>query len=354
MKDVVFERRIAETTAPFLTDHRVFGKAVFPATASVELALAAAIDVIGQGSYTLEQISIAEPLLLRADGDDILQTVFTPDGAEAGAFQLFSRAAVEDGGAEHWRLHATGLARRTAPEATREGSQEAREPLEAIKRRCRTSVPTAQYTKRCTRRETRVRSSFQGIEELWRGKNQALGFIRLPESAPDPGGFHIHPALLDACFQMIGAGLPEDAVQDSDTVYLAVNVDRMHVERPFGKSLWAHVRVKPADESLPETLVGTLGLFDDAGNVIADIEGLRLKRASREALGRAMRPEQDELMYELAWPVSLSSPSTRGGANAEAAGSWLVLSDGGLVASALTQRLIERGARVLVAEAGER
>ena len=91
-----------------VTDHRVFGKAVFPATASLEMALAAAHDVIGQGSYTLEQLSIAEPLLLRADGEDILQTVFTPDGAEAGSFQLFSRTAAEEGATEHWRLHATG------------------------------------------------------------------------------------------------------------------------------------------------------------------------------------------------------------------------------------------------------
>ena len=105
-------------------------------------------------------------------------------------------------------------------------------------------------TRRCTRRESSTVPSFQGIEQLWRGKNEALAFIRLPESAPDPGGFHVHPALLDACFQMIGAGLPEDAVQDGDTVYLAVNVDRMRVERAFGKSLWTHVRVKPADDSL--------------------------------------------------------------------------------------------------------
>ncbi len=161
LKDVVFERRIAEASAPFLTDHRVFGKAVFPATASVELALAAANEVIGHGSYTLEQLSIAEPLLLRADGDDILQTVFTPDGADAGSFQLFSRAAAEDG-AEHWRLHATGLARRTAPEATREGSQEAREPLDAIKRRCRTSVPTAQVLRGAARAGTRVRTDLSG------------------------------------------------------------------------------------------------------------------------------------------------------------------------------------------------
>src|SRR5581483_859713 len=79
LKDVVFERRISEASAPFLTDHRVFGTAVFPATASLEMALAAASEVIGRGSCTLEQLSIAEPLMLRTDGEDILQTVFTPE-----------------------------------------------------------------------------------------------------------------------------------------------------------------------------------------------------------------------------------------------------------------------------------
>src|SRR4029077_12685737 len=68
----------------------------------------------------------------------------------------------------------------------------------------------------------------------------------------------------------------------------------------------------------------------------------------------ASTAERAELLYQVEWPLSASALKTQPAAVDGASSSWLLLSDGGETSSALAQRLIASGARVVVAEAGER
>ena len=46
---------------------------------------------------------------------------------------------------------------------------------------------------------------FRAVERLWAGDREALGEIRLPDSRRPNRVFRMHPVLLDACFQVVGA-----------------------------------------------------------------------------------------------------------------------------------------------------
>jgi acyl transferase domain-containing protein len=51
---------------------------------------------------------------------------------------------------------------------------------------------------------------FQGVEQLWRGRGEALVQLRAPNGLPAaPGDSHLHPALLDACSQVVRGAVSE-------------------------------------------------------------------------------------------------------------------------------------------------
>src|SRR5438034_2257029 len=144
-------------------------------------------------------------------------------------------------------------------------------------------------------------AAFRGLSELWRGENEALALVKLPDHVESEGAFHFHPALLDACFQAIGAGISERHANDRDTVYLITGVDRIRVVQTPGRSVWAHVRVSPSTDAKPETFAGDIRLQDELGVLIAEVDGLRLKRANRQALRHATAPAVGDSLFEVAW-----------------------------------------------------
>ena len=326
IREMIFEARIGLDALPFLGDHRVFGAAVFPATAALEMAIAAADEAFGPGATSIEQLSIAEPLVL-ADGErHVLQVVFTPDGAASGSFQFFSRR--DKGESSGWRLHATA----SVKPRTADGPQG--ESLEDLRTRCAQPQPVDAYYELLRGTGMDYGRTFQGIAQLWRGRGEALAEIRLPEEQA-AGAFHLHPALADACFQILGAALPAEAAGDPDAVYLLVDIDKL-VLRGTAQPAWSHVRLRSTGS--PETLVADFRLFDGSGALLADVSGLRLKRASREALRAATRADAGDWLYRITW-----KPSLRAGATAAPQPeSWLLLGERDMT-SAMASRLTRRG-----------
>ena len=75
LRDTVqFERTLGVDDFTFLRDHRVHGRAILPATAFLEAALAAGRAVLGEAT-TLENVVIAEPLAVDSDEVRLMQVV---------------------------------------------------------------------------------------------------------------------------------------------------------------------------------------------------------------------------------------------------------------------------------------
>ena len=164
---------------------------------------------------------------------------------------------------------------------------------------------------------------FQAIVELRAGEHEALAKIRLPEGVRDEG-YVMHPALLDACFQVLGAvGLTSS---NSDT-YIPVGIDRLHLYQRPSRESWV-----VAKKSATDAAACDLRVTDEKGNVLLAIEGLRLQRMDRVA---DSSDPLDGCVYEVVWRSEkpLDDPKLPAG------GMWLVFADRSGMGHVLAERL---------------
>ncbi len=328
IKETVFETELAAGLPSYLNDHRIFEAVVFPGTGYLEMALAAAAS-LGSEPHTLESVSIHSALTLPEDQTRVVQLIL--DSVENGqaSFKILSL----DG--EAWTLHATGNVRIgqslpapkkiSLPEI---GGQE---------------LAPDEYYQALHETGIEYGPAFRGIKQLWRREGEAWGEIQLPGDVGDVPSYHLHPALLDSCFQLLGALLDG---QTSD-VYLPVGMDRLQVHGRAGARAWARASLRPAGGA-KEALTGDLELFDESGQLVAELHGLHLKRATRQALRGALQKRFDDWLYEVAWrPKALSE------AKEPAGGSWLIFADRSGVGETLAAQLKERGATCRLVVHGE-
>ena len=251
------------------------------------MALRAAAAHFGPAAYMVENFSIRTALILPEDDLRTVQFVMSPEGTDAASFEVVSL----DG--EDWTLHATGSLRvSTAAHA------EALFDRVDAQARCTEAINGADYYERVRDLGLEFGSSFRGIRELWRRDGEALGRVEMPdELVAQASQYAIHPALLDACFHLLGAPLPAD--DSREMAYLLIGMDWFQLYRAPGKVLWNHTVLTESGNS--ETFTGDCYLYDETGVLVAEARGLHLKRAGREALMWATRQCPDDLFYEVNW-----------------------------------------------------
>ena len=211
--------------------------------------------------------------------------------------------------------------------------------------RCRETIAGADLYEGLRERGLEYGQSFRGVEQLWRRDGEALGRLRLTEAvATQKNGHKIHPALLDACFQVLAAALPKGSAEGDD-LYLPVGLARLHLDDLPDAELWAHALMKTEAPADADYLEGDVFLLDESGQVLLEASGLRLQRIEHDARRENEQEDLDDWLYEVRWePKELpeqdkapdtSSPGQRA--------SWLIFADAGGVGQALQRFLKERG-----------
>ncbi len=103
-----FESDIGQDSAALLGHHRIHEAAVLPATAYLEMALAAGAAVFKSARVVVEQVVFQQALILAEEHPKTVQMVMTPEGAAAGSFRIFSCDAHEADEEPTWTLHVFG------------------------------------------------------------------------------------------------------------------------------------------------------------------------------------------------------------------------------------------------------
>ena len=115
------------------------------------------------------------------------------------------------------------------------------------------------------------------------GTVKRSGASRFPKAWPERSPqYRAHPAILDACLQVIMAALPREAALSGAGPYLPVHIDRIHLSGPLTGPVWSHVRVRHA---AGRTLVADLAILDEAGTSRHRDRRLPLPGAGAPALG---------------------------------------------------------------------
>ncbi|MFE5868504.1 SDR family NAD(P)-dependent oxidoreductase [Streptomyces roseifaciens] len=265
--EAVLTGRLSLRTHPWLADHVISGRVLFPGTAFVELALRAG-DHVGAG--TLEELTLGTPLELPAEGGVAVQVaVGEPDASGRHPLTVHSRPDGAEPGA--WTRHATGVlvAAAEPPEA----------PLDVWPPGGAEPIGLDGVYADLADQGYGYGPAFQGLRAAWRHGDDICAEVALdPATAADAAGFGLHPALLDAALH--AADLGEQA--------------RPEVLVPFA---WSEVRLHAVGASAVRVRISrdgkdtlSLRLADATGAPVATIGGLTSRPVPDAELLYAVRP----------------------------------------------------------------
>ncbi|HLU25285.1 MAG TPA: SDR family NAD(P)-dependent oxidoreductase, partial [Longimicrobiales bacterium] len=324
----VFEVRLGGDRPAYLAGHRVHGQAVVPATAYMEMALAAGADVFGSDEVALEDLLLREPLVLPESGERVVQVVVS---APSGGRASFRVASLDGGGKdERWRVHATGSVAWAA------GADDvANAPdMDTLRAAGADPVPVSSFYDALTSRGIEYRDAFRCVAEFYRREGEAYGRAALSDVAGS--GYRIHPALLDGCLQILGGVMPSEG-----TTYLPFGIDRFRSFRPMPDRVRVHAILTDGGSG-SGTLRGDVRVYSEAGEPVAVVEGVSLRPAGRLAV--TPPSEIEPWLYEVSWvPAPVGD-----GATGDAAGSWLILGNADGLGGRLAEALERRGGRCVV------
>ncbi|KMS82868.1 beta-ketoacyl synthase [Streptomyces regensis] len=192
---VVLTGRLSTRTQPWLADHVIAGRVLFPGTAFFELALRAGEHV---GAHTLEELTLGAPLVLRADEDVAVQVaVGEPDETGRRPVTVHTRADE----AAPWTQHAAGVLTTAASAATAD--------LTVWPPRDARPLDTARVYADLAGQGYGYGQAFQGLRAAWRHGDDVYAEVALPgDEATGAAEFGLHPALLDAALHAADLDAP--------------------------------------------------------------------------------------------------------------------------------------------------
>ncbi len=214
----------------YLTDHRFWDSSVFPAAGYAEVGIAVARLLFPGEAYVVENLDIKKALFLGDEQPPTVQVIFDP---ATRTFGVHSSAGTK----ETWDLHAQGW---LTPMPA--GGRERFDPAQA-RQRLTDHFDQEQHFQGLADTGYQFGPQFKLLRNVWRVQGEALAEIDVPAAFEAPvDGYHIHPAVLDACFQLFFR-LKVDLTKND--FYLPTSIRRMNLERdcPSGP-LWAHGRLR--------------------------------------------------------------------------------------------------------------
>ncbi|PTL81638.1 type I polyketide synthase [Vitiosangium sp. GDMCC 1.1324] len=342
--DLLFEGALSPSSPAYLRHHRVYDKVIVPAAGYVEMALAGIQQAFPQAAPVLRNVAVQAALVLTPDVQTVVQTHFADAGDQRYRFKILS-AASED--AATWQVHVTGEIEVTPsgglPPSAIDGEGVHRRFDESGER-----LDTEAFYARYAALGLGYSGEFRAVVELRRLAGdgaqppEILARIQPPGvSRDDAESYVLHPAILDGCFQAVGAMVGEQA----DVVYLPVGIEALHPLRAVPEALWAHAVLRRSPSPGDPRVVADIHMLDDEGRVVCVVAGLQAMRVDRRALAYATATWKDKL-YGLTWaPQSL--PELPVETEALDAGGprrrWLVLGDRGGAGTQLKAVLEARG-----------
>ncbi|MEV0005523.1 SDR family NAD(P)-dependent oxidoreductase [Micromonospora sp. NPDC050980] len=279
---LVLTARISTTTHPWLGDHRVLDRIVFPGTAFVELAGQAG-RLVGAGA--LRELTIGTPLVLPATGDVLLQARVGGSESDGARTVRIAARAGDDG---PWVRHADGLLvdDDAAPGFDlRDWPPAGAEPVTVHDTYERAAQAGLDYG-----------PDFRGLRAAWRHGDDVLAEVELAETV-DAESYAVHPALFDAALHAAAlVGGPGGARLPFAWTGVGVHAAGARTLR---------VRLRPVGE---DGLV--VQLADASGAPVAAVDKLVFRPVAGDSLTRA--PRLDDSLFRIEWDESGAEGSTAG------------------------------------------
>ncbi|MGA8363603.1 MAG: SDR family NAD(P)-dependent oxidoreductase, partial [Solirubrobacteraceae bacterium] len=318
----IFTGRLSLQSQPWLADHVVLGICVVPGAAFAELAL----HVAGQiESLFVEELNLEVPLVLAEQMELQLQvSVGEVDESGRRSLQIYSRpqGTLDEGlrAEGSWTRHAGGVLAPASAEMEDVARLEDRArslagsawlPVGAV------AVEREDFYSYMTEIGFDYGPAFACVRGVWRSEGETFAELSLSEhERAQAAGFGLHPALLDAGLQVIAASsnsANEDTREQDGRLRLPFSFTGVGLHAKGASALRVLLSPVGADSS-------SLLAADESGVLVASVQSLVLRPASREQLASSHSGYRESL-FRLDWnPVASPSP-----VGAASAGDWALL-----------------------------
>ena len=348
-KEIRFERMMSPTWPAFLGDHRLFGTVVCPGASHIASMLCAADKGLKGVPYVLEDVYFPQALVIEDGAGAAYQLALMP-GEERHDYFVQALSFAGDGERSRddlWNTHASAKLRRAAADEQEPPVMDL--DIEAFKSTASHTVEGSAFYEAFWNAGYTLGPSFQWVDCIYRKDWEGVCRMRVPELEEDLADYILHPGLIDSCLQALAGFAKSDSLfmPGGDVIRIPFHVGKVRVfRRPEPGPLWMYGRLEGEDGADP---VGLMQLFDDDGNMVAEISGYESRPVSRDVLLAAIKEDVAQKLYEVNWRAvdAVALPE----AEAEDAGTWIILNDGP-IGDAVAGKLQERGERcVLVSPA---
>ncbi|MCG5445417.1 SDR family NAD(P)-dependent oxidoreductase [Micromonospora sp. NIE79] len=318
-----FSRTLTPEDPAFLSQHRLHGVPVLPAAAMVEWVLAAARAARPSPDWELSDLAFTE-FLHFADGVGVTAQAVVESDGDALRIRGYGQAAT--GHDADWTVHVIATA---APAEPLAGTLD----LDGLRTRL-AERPTGDLYERLHRSRVEYGHLFRGLREVRRTGSAALALIEV--DGLDGRGLTAHPAILDACFQVVTAFVEPGG----DTLLLPTGVQSLRMGADLPARVWCHARKQDGDGVTID-----IDIADDSGVVLAAVRGLVFQPVPRSRLSRlaGARPKVLQREWREAEPVGAPALD----------GVWLVIGDDHESQARWREALAEFGAKSVELSIGD-
>jgi acyl transferase domain-containing protein/NAD(P)-dependent dehydrogenase (short-subunit alcohol dehydrogenase family)/SAM-dependent methyltransferase len=285
----LFQTTLTSQAPDYMAGHRVHGAVLTAAGVFLELAQGCAQEARGNTPWAIEELVIAEPMVLTDSGRVVEVNL---SAAEAGRFEISSRAAQEE---SPWTLHVSGRfvdALRAPTSAV---------PTAALRAKLAQVVDCDLHYQHLAELGIELSGAFRCLREAHCGDGEALARIALDPGEQTDSCRWAHPGLIDGALQTVGLAVADAAGPDELALVVGMQRAELYVRLPA--TLWCHAKVRDPAKGAASWLADVT-LRDAEGSVIGVLQGVRLQRASRAALERLGGKSASRLFYELTWEES--------------------------------------------------
>jgi acyl transferase domain-containing protein/acyl carrier protein len=343
LKETLFTSEISVNNLPYLNDHQVYGKIVVAGAFHISLLLGAVELTFGYNNCIIEDIFFTRALVISAEESRTLQLLITPEDSSTASFKLISLEPEAVNQSHSWNTHVNGkiyidekviAAKRNREKISIQGLQDL----------CQQEMASSEFYQFLQLRHIQLGLTFQWIKSIWKGDKEAVCQMQLPQTLDNLEKYQLHPSLIDSCFQLLMATV----VLEKDETFVPFSIEKLYFyQSPSSCSqLWCHAYSLPMEKSREE-VVGNILLFDQEGQIIAEVIGFKGRRAnSHSFLGIPQEPLETWL-YEVEWrPQTLAKQKFLNGGLQKTISepkSWLILADDDGIGQQITEQLQAQG-----------
>nr|WP_010097992.1 SDR family NAD(P)-dependent oxidoreductase [Ornithinibacillus scapharcae] len=292
----------------FLEDHMINGKKILPGVAYIEMARAALEDLLDASEKESSSVQIQHVVWLQpfevSGKAKTLHISILPNEYDQLKFTIFSDSEEES---MESIVHCEGTAR------FNQSSEQSSLDIDWIKSECNFSKKSGESFYRYFEKVgINYGPSHRGIKEVYKGENQLIASLSLPEiEGVNSSKFRLHPSLLDSALQAtIAFSLTEystteaifTSAETNKQIHLPFALEEIEIMKDCSAKMWAYI-YKDMQQKEEKIQKINIDLCDDEGNICVRIKGLAFRTLQSEdkATNISQVTETNKLLFTKRW-----------------------------------------------------